>query len=233
MRIYLGVLFLLLTEVAFAGTASLRCTPGPGGMINCRVEIRGEDFPADCVGFVITRSTAGMCDGPLVDVGPFHDPSAGPAYSWIYPIADSPPDVTERIELMGMTETGDLFHLTGGTEYCPWDHLPLGDDAVLRGQLYGTAPDCVTFIPCASGCWDWESPTFPITAEDLGVEIVGFTEMVERLVVIDLHGRYNDWCGIDVDPRGFIPTTFEIYGSDCSHVGNRPMSWGALKSRFR
>jgi hypothetical protein len=197
---------------------------GTGTDIDIVVTMRtGDDLPAEWVGWVIDRSTIGVC-GPEVEIVSVQ-PFPGAEQTMTFSDASAQDSRTYEYQVFAVDAAGDRHYLGSPPAWPPayyhFDYASANNDApVAEGtltDLYWTAG----IELCEGHCWEWISFVSGLPAE--------LEPYIDSGVVVRLHGE------IDAEFEGpYISTVtgYTIVG-DCSPVGNEARSWSALKSLFR
>ena len=187
----------------------------------------GAQLPAEWVGWVVDRTTLGVCGDEVLQLGevtPFPEVGAAPAE---YGLDDhlAAEDLTYQYRLYAVDAAGTRHYLPGFTEWPPayyhFDYASRNNDGfVAEGTLTDLGWTRGIDL-CPDHCWAYLSFISELPGE---LEAYVGTEMVVRL-----RGQ------LDAEFEG--PYVSEVTGwslqGSCEPVGAEAVSWDGLKARYR
>jgi hypothetical protein len=223
--LFVGLVFFVDTAAAqVPNYVSLRAS-GVGSSIVISVELDvGGMLPQEWVGWVIDRTTIGICEEPEIQIG---DSTPFPVGEQSFVRTDNSVEygVTYKYRIYAIDAEGVRYYLPGFTEWPPgyyhFDYASIDDSGYVAEGTLVDMGWTTGIVICEGSCWEYVSFISGLPAEL--APLVGTPATIRLTGVIDAEFE---------GPYVSSITSWSVV-SGCSPVSTVEMNWGGLKALYR
>jgi hypothetical protein len=222
---FVGLVFCAGTTLAQVPNDVSLSASGAGASVSVSVYLDvGGTLPSEWVGWVVDRTTIGICEDPRIQIG---DSKPFPVGAQSYVLTDNlaVQGVTYKYRIYAIDAQGTRYYLPGYTEWPPayyhFDYGSIGDNG---GVAVGNLVDLgwtTGVVVCGGECWDPISFISELPAE--------LEPLVGTLVTV----RFTGTIAAEFEGPYIAAITGWSVVSGCSPVPTVEIGWGGLKALYR